>query len=58
LLKLEKNQKDHRQKTDLMAFFSVKESGKPPDDKHRHGHGKIERVADAIQAMLIFATAA
>jgi cation diffusion facilitator family transporter len=42
----------------LIAFFSIRESGKPPDDKHRYGHGKIESVAGTIEAILIFAAAA
>lgn len=42
----------------LIAFLSVRESGKPPDDKHRFGHGKIESVAGTIEAILIFAAAA
>ena len=42
----------------LIAFFSVRESGKPPDDKHRYGHGKIESVAGTIEAILIFVAAA
>ncbi len=42
----------------LIAFFSVRESDKPPDDKHRYGHGKFESVAGAIEAVLIFVAAA
>jgi cation diffusion facilitator family transporter len=41
----------------LIAFFSVRESGKPPDDKHRYGHGKIENVSGTIEAVLIFVAA-
>jgi cation diffusion facilitator family transporter len=33
----------------IIALFSVRTSSKPPDDKHRYGHGKIENVAGAIQ---------
>jgi cation diffusion facilitator family transporter len=42
----------------VIAFFSIRESGKPPDDKHRYGHGKIESVAGTIEAILIFVAAA
>lgn len=41
----------------LIAWFSVRESGKPADDKHRYGHGKIENVAGTIEAVLIFGAA-
>jgi cation diffusion facilitator family transporter len=41
----------------IIALFSVRKSSKPPDDKHRYGHGKIENVAGAIEAILIFAAA-
>ncbi len=41
----------------LIAWFSVRESGKPADDEHRFGHGKIENVAGTIEAVLIFGAA-
>jgi len=41
----------------IIAWFSVRESGKPADDEHRFGHGKIENVAGTIEAVLIFAAA-
>lgn len=41
----------------LIAWFSVRESGKPADEKHPFGHGKIENVSGTIEAMLIFAAA-
>ncbi|NVN92755.1 MAG: cation transporter [Desulfuromonadales bacterium] len=41
----------------IIAWFSVRESGKPADDKHRFGHGKIENVAGTIEAVLIFGAA-
>ena len=41
----------------IIAWFSVRESGKPADDKHRFGHGKIENVAGTIEALLIFGAA-
>src|SRR5512136_1670855 len=41
----------------LIAWFSIRESGKPADDEHRFGHGKIENVAGTIEAVLIFGAA-
>jgi cation diffusion facilitator family transporter len=41
----------------IIAWFSVKESGKPADDEHRFGHGKIENVTGSIEALLIFGAA-
>jgi len=41
----------------IIAWFSVRESGKPADDMHRFGHGKIENVAGTIEAVLIFGAA-
>ncbi len=42
----------------IIAWFSVRESGKPADDEHHFGHGKIENVAGTIEAVLIFGAAA
>lgn len=42
----------------IIAWFSVRESGKPADDEHQFGHGKIENVAGTIEAVLIFGAAA
>jgi cation diffusion facilitator family transporter len=41
----------------LIAWFAVRESGKPADDEHHFGHGKIENVAGTIEAVLIFGAA-
>ncbi|WP_239077424.1 cation diffusion facilitator family transporter [Geobacter sp. SVR] len=41
----------------IIAWFAVRESGKPADDKHHFGHGKIENVAGTIEAVLIFGAA-
>ncbi|MEI6209558.1 MAG: cation diffusion facilitator family transporter [Desulfuromonadales bacterium] len=41
----------------IIAWFSIRESGKPADDEHRFGHGKIENVAGTIEAILIFGAA-
>lgn len=40
-----------------IAWYSVRESGKPADDNHHYGHGKIENIAGTIEAVLIFGAA-
>ena len=44
--------------TDLVAatiaFFAVRASDAPPDPEHPYGHGKLESVSSAIEALLIF----
>lgn len=41
----------------LIALVAVRKSGKPADDEHPFGHGKIENVSGAIEALLIFVAA-
>lgn len=41
----------------IIAFFSVKISGLPPDKSHPYGHGKFENVSGVIEALLIFVAA-
>lgn len=41
-----------------IAWYSVRESGKPADGEHHFGHGKIENVAGTVEAVLIFGAAA
>ena len=41
----------------LIAFIAVKISGKPADEYHHFGHGKIENISGAIEALLIFLAA-
>lgn len=41
----------------IIAFFSVRASGQPADTQHPFGHGKIENVSSAAQALLIFGAA-
>jgi cation diffusion facilitator family transporter len=41
----------------LIAFFAVKEAGKPADDAHPYGHGKFENISATVEALLIFAAA-
>jgi len=38
----------------IIAYFSVREAGKPADEQHHFGHGKIENVSGTIEAVLIF----
>ncbi|MBI5586978.1 MAG: cation transporter [Deltaproteobacteria bacterium] len=41
----------------FIAWLSIRESIKPPDEKHPYGHGKLENISGAIEAGLIFAAA-
>ncbi|MBN2255359.1 MAG: cation transporter, partial [Deltaproteobacteria bacterium] len=41
----------------VIAFFSVKTSGKPADTEHPFGHGKVENISGTIEALLIFLAA-
>lgn len=41
----------------IIAFFSVRASIAPADEEHPFGHGKIENISAAAQALLIFAAA-
>ena len=38
----------------VMAYFSVRISEKPADDKHPFGHGKFENISGVVEALLIF----
>jgi cation diffusion facilitator family transporter len=41
----------------IIAYFSVKISDLPPDERHPYGHGKFENVSGVIEALLIFIAA-
>jgi cation diffusion facilitator family transporter len=41
----------------IIAFFSVKISDSPADERHPYGHGKFENVSGVIEAVLIFVAA-
>lgn len=41
----------------IIAFFAVKISDTPSDEKHNYGHGKIENVSGVIEGLLIFIAA-
>ena len=42
----------------VIAYFAVKVSGNPADERHPFGHGKVENVSGVIEAVLIFAASA
>lgn len=37
----------------VIALYAVKKSDIPPDSNHAYGHGKIENISGAIEALLI-----
>ena len=37
----------------VIAFYAVREADKPPDEDHEYGHGKVENLSGAIEAILI-----
>lgn len=41
----------------VIAYFSVKISDNPSDEKHNYGHGKIENVSGVVEGLLIFVAA-
>ncbi len=41
----------------LIAFTSVRISGRPADEQHEYGHGKAENLAGSIEAVLILLAA-
>lgn len=41
----------------IIAFLSVRASGQPADREHPFGHGKIENLSGAVEAVLILAAA-
>src|SRR5262250_761616 len=38
----------------VMTFFAVRVSGKPADDEHHYGHGKVESVTALAETALLF----
>jgi cation diffusion facilitator family transporter len=42
----------------LIALFAVRTAGKPADEGHPFGHGKVENISGTIEALLIFGAAA
>jgi cation diffusion facilitator family transporter len=42
----------------VIALVAVRISGRSPDEDHAFGHGKVEDISAAVEALLIFAAAA
>src|SRR5215469_11298633 len=38
----------------LLTFFAVRISGKPADEEHHYGHGKVESLAALAETALLF----
>ena len=38
----------------VMTYFAVRISGKPADEEHHYGHGKVESVSALIETALLF----
>src|SRR6516165_2865732 len=38
----------------VMTYFAVRISGKPADEEHHYGHGKVESVSALAQTALLF----
>src|ERR1043166_7892639 len=38
----------------VMTYFAVRISGKPADEEHHYGHGKVESVTALIETGLLF----
>lgn len=41
----------------VIALVAVRHSGKPADPRHPFGHGKVENISGAVEALLIFLAA-
>jgi cation diffusion facilitator family transporter len=41
----------------IIAFYSVRKAGEPPDLSHHYGHEKVENLSGVIEALLIIAAA-
>jgi cation diffusion facilitator family transporter len=41
----------------LVTYFAVRVSGKPADEDHRYGHGKIENLSALFETVLLLVTA-
>jgi cation diffusion facilitator family transporter len=41
----------------VIAFFSVRVSDNPPDERHPYGHGKFENLSGVLEALLILVAA-
>ena len=41
----------------IIAFYSVRKAGEPPDLSHHYGHEKVENLSGVVEALLIIAAA-
>ncbi|HZK48389.1 MAG TPA: cation diffusion facilitator family transporter [Thermoleophilia bacterium] len=41
----------------VIALFAVRRSGRPADEEHPFGHGKVENISGVAEALLIFVAA-
>ncbi len=41
----------------LIAYFAVRKAAQPPDEHHAYGHGKVENLSAAVEAILIVVAA-
>ncbi|HMK91045.1 MAG TPA: cation diffusion facilitator family transporter [Methylocystis sp.] len=41
----------------ILTYFAVREGGKPADEEHHYGHGKIESLAALVETGLLFGLA-
>jgi cation diffusion facilitator family transporter len=39
-----------------VTFFAVRISGKPPDERHLYGHGKVENLSALVETLLLLLT--
>lgn len=40
----------------VITFFAVRIADRPPDKKHRYGHGKVESISALIETLLLLVT--
>src|SRR5947207_4108609 len=38
----------------VMTYFAVRVSGKPADEEHHYGHGKVESIAALAETAILF----
>ncbi len=41
----------------IIAYIAIRISNRPPDEKHKYGHGKFENISGTIEALLILVAA-
>lgn len=41
----------------IITFFSVRVAGRPADENHPYGHGRVENLSAVVQGVLLLATA-